>query len=71
MVKKQKKTKVLKTVGFIHIKQLPEWSGNVMKGSTIGLFHGKKNLKQGFKNVNEAEEFINSKSYNVKEKKFV
>jgi hypothetical protein len=75
MIKKQKRAKVLKTIDFFQIKQIPVWEMNGtkkrMKSSTIAIFHGKKQLKDGFKNTETAIDFIKESKYNMKTKSFV
>ena len=78
-VRKREAAKVVeKNTGgtFLSVKQVPKTEGHGNKkrtsGSTYGLFSGKHNVKDGFKNTEEAREFAiaNVSKYNRKTKKF-
>ena len=76
-VKKTEKGKVLCDYGIFKIRQIPTWkdAGNgkkIMTSSTIGIFHSKHKVKDGFKNKEAAMLFIDEKqgSYNKATHKF-
>jgi len=79
-VKKKETGKVVKKSvngTFLDIRQVPTYSGygknRKVIESTYAIFHAKKNVKDGFKNPQEAENFIIEKfsKYNIKKKQFV
>ena len=75
MVKKNDNGKPIGQVGSFTIRQIPKYTGNGrnrrVETSTIGIFAGKRKLKDGFKNFNEAAEFLSDKTYNKKRKELV
>lgn len=49
------RSRMLEKVGYFDIRQVYERdSKNVITSSTISIFHGKKLIKDGFKNKEEA-----------------
>jgi hypothetical protein len=79
-VKKKELGKVVKKSvngTFLDVRQVPTYSGHgkdkKITESTYAIFHEKKNIKDGFKNAQEAEKFVIEKfsKYNIKKKQFV
>lgn len=75
-VKKQERGTVIKQHEFFTIKHLPSYEGydkkRKMKDSSIAIFHGKHKLKDGFKTVEIAVNYIvdNRNKYSTKLKAF-
>jgi hypothetical protein len=73
-LKKGTKGKVLGKFESFTIRQVPTFEGTGknkrVKTSTIAIFSGKNKLKDGFKNLNHAQEFITSNNFDRKTKTF-